>query len=229
MIMSNGLQSVYQSAGNIIAFAPSLETSQLNDVLVSELCAQLVAQRAVNESLSGADWTELYLRTLKQFAWSILHRNQYSVGGGALDGVAPRVEVLRQFAHMRDMNTASVAQAVEQAMSVLQRLEPGSPALTASHGDPANGHPHVFHFSAVDADAILHSVRISFLSREAQTPASILHPFNADQVLGNVEILAFSAELSDIGYDDYRDGLKEKLGEKARELIVRLQVNVDEE
>ena len=226
--MSNGLQSVYQSAGNLIAFAPSLETSQLNDVLVSELCAQLVAQRAVNERLSGDDWTELYLGALKQFAWSILHRNQYSIGGGALDGVMPWDEVLKQFAQMRDISTGCLAQAVEQAMSLLQRSDPGSPALTARHGDPANGHLHVFHFSAVDADAILHSVRISFLSLEAQTPASILHPFKANQVLGNVEILAFSAELSDIGYDDYRDGLKEKLGEKARELIVRLQVNVNE-
>lgn len=227
--MSNGLQRVYRSAGNIIAFAPSLDPSYIDDVLVSELCAQLVTQRAINESPSEYDWAELYLKQLKQLTWGILYRRQYSIGGGSLQGVTPRDEVLRLFAHMRDMDTGWLAQAVEQAMSVLQRLEPGSPALTASHHDPADRHPHVFHFSAVDADAILHSVRISFLSREAQTPASILQPFDVNQVLGNVQILAFSAELSDIGYEDYRDGLKEKVAEKARELTVRLQVNVDEQ
>ena len=223
--MSNGLQKVYQNAGTIIAFAPTLDPSHIDDVLVSELCAQLVTQRAVNESPSEYDWVELYLRALKQYAWGVCYRRQYSIGGGALEGVTPRDEVLRLFAHMRDMNTGYLAQAVSQAMSVLQRLALGLSAPTASHHDTAGGHHHVLHLSAVDADAILHSVRLSFLSREAQTPASILQPFDVNQVLGNVEILAFSAELSDIGYDDYRDGLKEKVAEKARELTVRLQVN----
>jgi hypothetical protein len=228
MNMSNGLQRVYRSAGNIIAFAPGLDPSHIDDVLVSELCAQLVTQRAINEGPSESVWAELYLKQLKQLTWSIVYRRQYSIGGGALEGVTPRDEVLRLFAHMRDVNTACLAQAVEQAMSVLQHCEPSVPALAASHGDPGNGHLHVFHFSAVDADAILRSVRIAFLGREAQTPASIRQPIDACQLLGNVEILAFSAELSDIGYDDYRDGLKEKIGEKARQLTVRLQVNADE-
>ncbi|TDV51255.1 hypothetical protein EC919_106132 [Pseudomonas graminis] len=223
--MSNGLQRVYRSAGNIIAFAPSLDPLYIDDVLVSELCAQLVTQRAINESPSEYDWAELYLQALKRYTWGIFYRRQYSIGGGALEGVTPRDEVLRLFAHMRDMNTGFLTQAVSQAMSALQRSAPGLSVPTASHHDPAGEHPHVFHFSAVDAEAILHSVRLSFLSREAQTPASILQPFDVNQVLGNVQILAFSAELSDIGYDDYRDGLKEKVAEKARELTVRLQVN----
>jgi hypothetical protein len=226
--MSNGLHSVYRSAGNIIAFAPSLDPSAIDDVLISDLCAQLVTQRAVNESPLENDWAELYLRQLKQFTWSILYRREHSIDCSALQDTTPGQEVLKHFARMRDTDTAYLLHAVTQAMAAQRRSGHALPTPTARQSETTHEHLHVFHFSAVDAGGILHGVRLSFLSRDIQSPASILQPFDANQVLGSVEILAFSAELSDIGYDDYRDGLKEKIGERTRELTVRLQVNDDE-
>jgi hypothetical protein len=221
--------SVFVNAGAVVLLSSALLEQERQDVLNSVLFAQLVANKKYPEFTLGDGWYDTCQGVLKDswlqraVAWDsfgtdaeskramvqwVESRLEDQAGNITIAGIAG---VFNDIAQLPCNHPAT--ELLREQMSRQKNIEvSGTPAEAVSDVR--------LQIIVVGQGAVMSSLFIEFETNVHTLTDPLGHLFSSDNVLGNIRLRWFQANLSSVLYVSLRDAIVKKLGDKAAKNIL---------
>lgn len=227
--MRNGMPTNYINAGTLMFFDESVGELNKRDILDASLYIQLAASKKKPKFSEFDAWYQTYLRAMATFGWVVSAREYAS------DPIQDhgQFDVWSLFKHELERRVpGSLIQTAEcLVMDSPQRFF--SPAAHSLLGDYAfrcegaeGGDPLsrvVLQLSFVHGASSMTSMFVAFKTLASGVEHAFFKPLDRNQIVGNLELASFSAQLSDLRYAQFRDQFIAALGARRSTLILALE------
>ncbi len=215
-------------AGNLFCFNDDIPEQELNDLLDSNLLAQLMADKKFSRFEHIHQWYDFYTQSLGKLAWrtqglkfsEIKHPgNSFTVKGIVLD-------------EMRKMQSAANMQRVEDSIETLNLQSADAPAAVVfragNHISSAAGSIVNLQISFAQPTSELSMVCLVFSTSNAvENPLTM--KFHATNLKNPIQVGRLSSMLNTDVYNGVRQTVIDKLGSKRDEYIVPFTAPVQDE
>lgn len=222
--------SVFINAGAVILLPTDMREQERRDVLNSVLFAQLVANKKYPALSQPGEWYGAY-REVLQNGWlqKAVTWDRFTLNAPAKCNMVAWVGKQLE-AHV---DRAVVAE-VTRLLNCIAQLSCTLPAidLLREHvqgpRQPEPAYRVRLQVILAQPGPVLNSVCVEFETGQViSNPLGSL--FSADQVLGNIQLRCFQANLSDALYAPLREAIVKKLGDKAAENIFDISAVVEQQ
>ncbi|MDR6916920.1 hypothetical protein J2X66_003794 [Pseudomonas sp. 3296] len=223
--------SVFINAGAVVMLSRDLAEQEQQDVLHSVLLAQLVATRKYPEFTLGDGWYDTCHGVLKD-SWL---QRAVAWDSFGLDDTSKRAMVEWVESQLDDPSDSMTVARGVCVFNDIARLPCDHPAIELLRGQMLRQRTTELADGSVDAvcdvrlqiivvrqGAVMNSLFVEFTT----TALASTHPldclFRPENVLGNIRLRWFQANLSPVLYASLREAIVKKLGGKAAENILRI-------
>lgn len=205
-------------AGNLMAFADAVTTQVREDLLNSNLLAQLAADKKCSRFTRPIDWYRYYGDTLSALAWQVSGMNfsRYVPAGLQFN---TREIVL---AEMAKVETPAHVRQVREAIDALDGLPEDARAREVFRAFSAKEHALNLQVSFGATGAAGRIVCVVF-STEEDIVDPLVQTFEVSALTTDIRIAVLSGELNEQIYPMLRQSVIDKLGDRRDELIVPVE------
>lgn len=215
-----GLQEVVGvvDAGNLVTFASSVPDQARQDLLNSNLLAQLAADKRFSRFKESADWYKFYGDTLGNLAWQVTSMtfSRYVPPGLQFN---PREIVLAEMSKMES----------------LQNVRLVRNTIDATYSLPTDAKPRVVldRFSCTDHELNLQvcfadgasgvGIVCLIFATEEFIENPLTQEFDVSALRSDIRVAQFSGAINERLYPSIRRSVIDKLGTKREECIIRVE------
>ncbi|MEB0041673.1 MULTISPECIES: hypothetical protein [unclassified Pseudomonas] len=221
----------YINAGSMMFFDDPVKDADKRDILDASLYTQLAASKKHPKFAEFDAWYTTYLKAMATFGWIVSERGYCSE---PIQGPGPFDLWLLIEAELEGRVPVSLIQTAERIAvhSPEHVFNPAAQSLLGEHAlrsdRPEGGDllsSVVLQLSFVHGAPSMTSIFIAFKTRAKVAEHALLKPFDRNQIVGNVELASFSAQLSDLRYSQFRDTFISALGARRSSLILALEAS----
>lgn len=239
--MSLPAAETYVVSGNLLVAAPSVTNATVvQDVVNSNLLCQLAADKKLTSRfIDPAAWLDMYRNSLGKVFWQITNSNTISYPVPPLIRSLTLMKIL-QATFFKTLDT-NLVDCIEEGIGLwLELPESSAPALlynSKTHAEfevdekvppvPSTISVINLQLSVVHSGSRLSICSIYFKTLESVEADLFNQKFAVKNILGNVSVSSFKAELIESNYSAIRQQIIDKLGEtNIRENIMLVPANL---